>query len=342
MTIATLLMTCLIFWMLARTGASAMLTALTVAAVVCIASSNGGATSQDLKTGFLVGATPYQQQIAIVIGSMTSAFVIGLTMLGLDAAGTHYTTKALPDMALKVPDDAPSQRAGKPHGNDANVYRIVHVRRQDALNPDIVPGKYLVDAQGMAKYRADIPIDRREKIMDDSREAPKAFDAPQPQLFTSIIEGILGGSLEWGLVIIGAFIAITIELMGISALPVAVGMYIPLAATTPIFAGGILRWLVGFGKNKAQDAEADTSPGVLMSSGFIAGGTLCGLILAFRAFLPSAYDDRLQVGKAIWTEQMLDSDRPQAIALALFIALAVVLFAVARSRPKSLDKNTSG
>src|SRR6185503_5970241 len=97
MTIATLLLVCLIFFILGRTGPSAMLTALTVAAVVCIASSNGGTTSQDLKTGFLVGATPRPQQYAILVGALTSALVIGLTMLALDAAGTHYTIKGIPE-----------------------------------------------------------------------------------------------------------------------------------------------------------------------------------------------------------------------------------------------------
>src|SRR5262249_23216193 len=107
MTIATLLMTCLIFWLLGRIGPSAMLTALTVAAVVCIASSNGGTTSQDLKTGFLVGATPRNQQLAILVGALTSAFVIGVTMLALNAAGTHYTNQGLPQGALEGPADRP-------------------------------------------------------------------------------------------------------------------------------------------------------------------------------------------------------------------------------------------
>src|SRR5262249_9893146 len=134
MTIATLLMTCLIFWLLGRIGSSAMLTALTVAAVVCIASSNGGTTSQDLKTVFLVGATPRNQELAILVGALTSAFVIGVTMLALNAAGTHYTNKDLPDHALAVPSDAPRERAGKPHEDDTTEYRVVHVRKEDPDN----------------------------------------------------------------------------------------------------------------------------------------------------------------------------------------------------------------
>src|SRR5205085_10781031 len=108
MTIATLLLVCMIFVILGRSGPTAMLTALTVAAVVCIASSNGGTTSQDLKTGFLVGATPSKQQWGILIGAVTSALVIGVTMLLLNAASTHYTKKGFAtDVPLTAPADAP-------------------------------------------------------------------------------------------------------------------------------------------------------------------------------------------------------------------------------------------
>src|SRR5262249_62248171 len=100
-----------------------------------------------------------------------------------------------------------------------------------------------VDAAGRLKYRTALPIQRESAKMDDGRDAPKGFSAPQPQLFASIIEGILGGELQWSLVILGALIAVTLELAGVPALPVAVGMDIPLSATTPIFVGGRLRLL---------------------------------------------------------------------------------------------------
>jgi uncharacterized oligopeptide transporter (OPT) family protein len=136
MTIATLLLVCMIFLMLGKTGPTAMLTALSVAAVVCIASSNGGTTSQDLKTGFLIGATPYKQQWGILIGAVGSALVIGLTMLMLNAAQTHYTKKGFPTtVTLEVPPDAPREKPGRPYSHgwegqpaDATEYRVVHVR----------------------------------------------------------------------------------------------------------------------------------------------------------------------------------------------------------------------
>jgi hypothetical protein len=147
------------------------------------------------------------------------------------------------------------------------------------------PGRYLVDGAGQPHYRTDIPIGRKEgQKMDGGEDAPKGFTAPQPQLFTSIIQGILGGELEWGLFIIGALIAISMELAGVRALPFAVGMYLPIAVSIPIFIGGVLRWGVDKVRGKAgSDVETETSPGVLLSSGYIAGGTVCGLIIAFFA-----------------------------------------------------------
>ncbi len=287
MTIATLLLTCGIFYVLdyrITKDPTVTLTVLSIGAVVCIASSNGGTTSQDLKTGYLVGATPRKQQLAILVGSLTSALVIGGTMLALDAVGTHYTNKGFPERTLVVPSDAPTQKVGRPHEEkDQNTYRVVHVRAdQKKQYPDVKPGRYLVDDQGRIKYRTDTPIDQQSKKMDNGAEAPKGFTAPQPQLFQSIITGILGGTLEWGLFIIGVLIALTMELAGVRALPFAVGMYIPLGATTPIFAGGLLRWLTDRIRGAStSDVETETSPGVLLSSGYIAGGTLCGLIIAF-------------------------------------------------------------
>jgi putative OPT family oligopeptide transporter len=299
MTIATLLLTCLIFWVLGRTGHAYMLTALTVAAVVCIASSNGGTTSQDLKTGFLIGATPRPQQYAILVGALTSALVIGLTMLALDYAGTHYTIHGFPkDVQLSVPNDAPRVHVGQPYKKDENTYRVVHIRKdKDDLNASLglKPGRYLVDDQRHPQYWTDMPIAQESKKMDDGSTV-RGFSAPQPALFANIIEGILGGTLEWGLFGIGALIAIALELANVRALPVAVGMYLPFAVSTPIFFGGLIRW--GADKvrgTSASEAETETSPGVLLSSGYIAGGTVCGLIIAFFTFLPYTFQRTIDV-----------------------------------------------
>jgi uncharacterized oligopeptide transporter (OPT) family protein len=335
MTIATLLMVCLIFLILGRTGPGAMLTALTIAAVVCIASSNGGTTSQDLKTGYLVGATPYKQQWAILIGAVTSALVIGVTMLLLNDAGTHYTKKGIPaNQVLAVPGDAPRERPGKPYDAgwegqpaDTTEYRIFHVRAGE--HPEIKPGRYLVDETGKPVYRTDVPISREETKMDNDREAPKEFTAPQPRLFANIIQGILGGTLEWSLIITGALIAVVLELCGVSALPVAVGMYLSLASTTPIFIGGVIRLVADRLRGKPKtEAESETSPGVLLASGYIAGGTLCGLIVAFFTFLPDWFNDALNLGARFFGEMkgdkvVWDPDEVKGAKIA-----AVVMFGI--------------
>ncbi len=342
MTIATLLMTCLIFLLLGKTDRLAMLTALMVAGVVCIASSNGGTTSQDLKTGFLVGATPRYQQLAIVIGAVTSALVIGLTMLALNAAGVHYTTKGLPERQLQVPPDAARENVGRPYAEkDSTEYRVVHVYKDQY--PDVKPGRYLVDDQGRIHYKTDIPIAQESAEMDNDKPAPTKFTAPQPQLFQLIIEGILSRKLEWSLVIAGVFIAVTVELAGVSALPLAVGMYLPLGTSTPIFVGGLLRWIVNrLQKKSASEAETETSPGVLLASGYIAGGTLIGLIIAFFAFLPEAFNEALDLGKHLgeaWTAK--DARPPKVAALIAFAVLAGILLRVGMQKPPEPEGATT-
>src|SRR5262249_17396380 len=143
MTIATLLLTCLIFVVIGHRDTAAWLTALSIAGVVCIASSNGGTTSQDLKTGFLVGATPKWQQYGILIGTLTSAIVIGGTMMALNFGGTHYTTKGFEPAQVQVPPDAPRQRVGQPHADkDDKEYAAVFIR--DGQYPGVPRGWYLV------------------------------------------------------------------------------------------------------------------------------------------------------------------------------------------------------
>lgn len=336
MTIATLLLVCLIFLILGQTGHESMLTALTIAAVVCIASSNGGTTSQDLKTGYLVGATPYKQQWAILVGAVTSALVIGLTMLMLNSAGVHYTKNGIPaGVTIPLKGNEPTEKPGRPYDAgwegqtaDANEYRVVHVRADEY--PGLRAGRYLTDASGKPVYRTDVPISREESKMDNGRDAPKEFTAPQPRLFANIIEGILGGTLEWSLIIIGVLIAVTLELCGLSALPVAVGMYLSLGSTTPIFIGGMLRLAADKLKGKPKsEAESETSPGVLLASGYIAGGTLCGLIVAFFIFLGDSFNETINLGLHLFgTGKEWDPDKhagAEIASLVMYGLLAMIL-----------------
>jgi uncharacterized oligopeptide transporter (OPT) family protein len=333
MTIATLLLTCLIFVLLGKTDYAAQLTALTVAAVVCIASSNGGTTSQDLKTGYLVGATPYKQQYAILIGALTSAAVIGLTLLALDQAGTIYTKNVPAAVVPNVTElSQGTQRVGRPyHEGDAadpTVYHIVHLRKDQVAG--VPAGRYLVDDQGVIRYKTDPAINGELKKLDDGSDAPARFSPPQPRLFASIIDGILTGKLEWGLVLIGAMIAFALELARVPSLPFAVGMYIPLSASTPIFLGGLVRWLADRrGARPQSEAEAETTPGVLLASGLIAGGTLAGVLIAFTAFAPEWFA-QFNLRELIYSDE--PGRWPDLVALVVFLALAAFLLLAGRRR----------
>jgi hypothetical protein len=263
-------------------------------------------------------------------------------MLALNAAGVHCTKKGLPDRQIQVPTDAPRENVGRPYAEtDATEYRVVHIYK--GQYPDVKEGRYLVDDQGRIQYKTDIPINQESPIMDNDKPAPTKFTAPQPQLFQLIIQGILSRELEWSLVIAGVLIAVTLELTGVSALPFAVGMYLPLGTSTPIFVGGLLRWIVNrLQKKSASEAETETSPGVLLASGYIAGGTLIGLIIAFFAFLPDAFNEALDLGKHLgdaWTAK--DAWPPKVAALIAFAVLAGILLRVSMQKPPEPEVATT-
>jgi len=301
MTVATLLLTCLIFLMLGKTSKADTLTALTIAGVVCIAASNGGTTAQDLKTGFLVGATPKSQQIGILIGALTSALVIGATVKLVNDAGTHYTKNPdyLPSRVLS-PDELAKletrQRVGRPYaGQDQTEYRVLHAAQGEFA--DVAQGKYLVDDEGVIRYREDpainglLPyddIEAEKKARHDRGESVVAtplqrYDAPKTKLMALIIDGILNQKLPWSLVLIGALIAVSLELCGVPSLPFAVGIYLPLQTSFPIFLGGVMRWIVDL-VNPPTSEDTESSPGVLLCSGYIAGGSIVGVLAAFLNF----------------------------------------------------------
>jgi hypothetical protein len=164
--------------------------------------------------------------------------------------------------------------------------------------------KYLVDANGTPAYMADPAINGTHKVRPDGTTVTK-FDAPKAVLMSYIIKGILSHKLPWALVLLGVMIAIVLEMSGIPSLAFAVGVYLPLSSSSPIFIGGIVRWLVDkyvrkkFARHKLTEeqlvAEGDKSPGVLMASGYIAGAALAGIIFAFLNSLPSlsAFNERV-------------------------------------------------
>ena len=175
--------------------------------------------------------------------------------------------------------------------------------------------------------------------MDNGEAAPAKFSAPQPQLFQLIIEGILSRNLEWSLVIAGALIAIALELAGVRALPFAVGMYLPLGTSTTIFVGGALRWIADRVRGiSASEAETETSPGVLLASGYIAGGTLIGLVVTFFVFLGKAFTDSLDLGRHLGTYAKAGAEGPKIVALVMFSILAGILLKVGFQKSPEVEE----
>ncbi len=291
MTVATLLLTCLIFVLMNQldpnggwVGKGARLTALSIAAIVCIAASNGGTTSQDLKTGFLVGATPRYQQLGLLVGALSSALVIGLTLLLLNDASTVYAKRSYPAIVAPVAELTQSEPLKGPDAAvDAGTYKVWHVAEGEVAS--LPQGKYLVDEAGAIKYLADPGINGTETVRLDGTTALK-YNAPKARLMSLIIDGILTSKLPWGLVLLGVGIALVLELCAVPSLPFAVGVYLPLSSSTPIFIGGVLRWLSDRATNKSE-SEGDMSPGVLFSSGYIAGGAIAGILIAMFSLSPS-------------------------------------------------------
>ncbi len=303
MTVATLLLTCLIFLFIDKTGGTAYVTALSVGAIVCIAASNGGTTSQDLKTGFLVGGTPKLQQYAILVGALVSALALGPILLALNRDGVVYVPAAQVAPGLHVEAaqfaGAPTEKLEGPQAaGDTATYRAWH-KTGDEGGP---AGKYLLNERGEAVWLVDPGINGAFAQRPDGTTARK-YTAPKATLMSYIIKGILDRQLPWALVLLGVFIAITLELAGVSSLAFAVGVYLPLSASTPIFVGGLIRWLVDRKKrhelrhsllDEAQlAAESDKSPGVLLASGYIAGGAIAGILIALMGGLMLAQSEAI-------------------------------------------------
>ena len=339
MTVATLLLTCLIFLLLGWTGGTYYVTALSVGAIVCIAASNGGTTSQDLKTGYLIGATPRLQQYAIMIGSLASALLLGPILLGLNQAATVYVPieKIAPGLRTEVqPLVTRAALEGPQAANDNKTYRVWH-KTDVAGGP---AGQYLVDDNGAAVYFVDPGINGTHAERPDGSKVRK-YDAPKATLMSYIIKGILDSKLPWELVLFGVMIAVVLEMSGIPSLAFAVGVYLPLSSSTPIFIGGLVRWLIDRKqrKNVASQkmtpaeliAETDKGPGVLMASGYIAGGAIAGIFIALSAGVFVAFDTWFND----WSTRsnvFFNGPYSDALSMLPFIVLVVLLYLAARGK----------
>jgi putative OPT family oligopeptide transporter len=346
MTVATLLITCSVFLALGWTNPDPyFVTALSIGGIVCIAASNGGTTSQDLKTGFWVGGTPWRQQIAILVGALASALVLGslLIMLNnnetyfqkIDASNPVFSKVLTEDRLFKQNGQLQQEKVsnGKYMETDTNTYRVW----QNTEPTEGQVGKYLVDQNGRPVYFVDPGINGILKKDDEGNDLTR-YDAPKATLMSYIIKGVLGQNLPWGLVILGAMIAVVLELAGVPSLAFAVGIYLPISTSSPIFIGGIVRYLVDIylkRKLKAQNltedeimAETDKSNGVLLASGYIAGGAIAGILIALFAVQPSL--KAIQDTAEHWAKgsnPFLSSD---LLGILPFVVLAVVLYLVGR------------
>ncbi|HEX8653224.1 MAG TPA: oligopeptide transporter, OPT family [Pyrinomonadaceae bacterium] len=350
MTVATLLLTCLAFLIIGWTAPPYFVTALSIGGIVCIAASNGGTTSQDLKTGFLVGATPSAQQIAILVGALSSALVLGYILLWLNQSSSVYVPVAN-NTQISLPADFRfdpakcEQSGGQPKreqllgpqaSSDTASYLVCH---QTETSVGQV-GRYLVNDQGVPVYFSDPGINGIITERPGGGSVTK-YNAPKATLMSYIIKGILSGELPWGLVLLGVFIAIVLELSGIPSLAFAVGVYLPLSTSAPIFVGGMVRWgvdkyLRGKPENKKLTeeqliAEGDKSSGVLLASGYIAGGALAGVVHAFLN-LSEGVATRL-TGFEHWSaanNPFFEGPMSDLLALIPLIVLTVLLYLVGR------------
>jgi putative OPT family oligopeptide transporter len=339
MAVATLLFTCLIFLAMGWTGGRYYVTALSVGAIVCIAASNAGTTSQDLKTGFLVGSTPRLQQYAILAGAFASALILGPILLKLNDAGTVYVPAA--QVAPHVTTDASkltqtAQLQGPQASSDHASYKVW--QKTDTTGGPA--GKYLVRDDGSLAYLVDPGINGQFHTRPDGSEVKK-FDAPKAVLMSYIIKGILDQQLPWTLVLFGVMISVVLEMAGIQALAFSVGVYLPLVSTLPIAIGGLVRWLVDRRNNKLPQyaglneeelqAAGDRSSGTLLASGYIAGGALAGIVIAITAGVLTDFDNMMTK----WAEAVnpfFAGVNADALSVVPYLALIVLLYWVGREK----------
>ena len=339
MTIAALIGTCAVFLLIGWTGVDHRVGALSIAGVIAVAASNGGATSQDLKTGFLVGATPRRQQIAIMIGVVTSAMAIGWTLTLLNATYTNVVPESHPGVAMHAAAPGVAERSVTSTGEQmTHAGRQWEVIRVNVPTDGVLPGKYLIDpATKEIAFLVDPGIGGRVRELNG--KPVTKLDSPKATIMALVTDGILTRKLPWGLVLIGVFLTFAIELMGLPSLPVAVGVYLPISTSAAMFAGGAVRWIVERRLRGQQRtlAEIESGPGVLFSSGLIAGGSIGGIAVAAAAAAFVARAEAAQVPAAEYLAHIAGlSDRLGAFATSdlaaatMFCLLAAVLYRVAR------------
>jgi putative OPT family oligopeptide transporter len=285
MTIATLMATAAIFLVKGWTAPAFGALAITIGGIVCIAASNAGDTAQDLKTGYLIGATPWKQQLAIMIGVIISVFSIGTTLNAMNKGLESFqrmpkpiaiTLSALPDGVQNQGSftrdrvsltDSSNPSAAHTELDNARTYILLNAIGSTTL----ADGKYLYN-----------PATGNIEVQWTQGIGSEKAAAPQGRLMATVINGILSRKLPWSLVLLGVALVIMVELLGVRSLTLAVGAYLSIGTTLAIFIGGVMRWMVDRAMAKEgieqSEAESEISPGSLYASGLIAAGGIVGLM----------------------------------------------------------------
>ncbi len=262
LTIAVLVIICLIFRFAGWAGASNEIVAVSLGTIVCVAVSNAGTTAQDLKTGYLIGASPYRQQIGLLVGVLTSVLVIGFTLTWLNQQGglpNRTTLTSLPASSTLVDSRVAFQ---------GHLYEMYAV----PIGSELPPGRYLVS-----------PEDGKIHFREPQRIGTRDLPAPQAQVMAILVDGILNRRMQWRLLFAGIAVALVVELCGISSLMFAVGMYLPPSVTAAMTVGAlIVRSRI---RGEADRARELSQPWVLYSSGLIAGGAIGAIALAILSNL---------------------------------------------------------
>src|ERR1700730_11882013 len=241
MSIATLMATCAIFFVAGWTAPNYAVLALVIGGVVCTAAAIAGATSQDLKTGYLVGSTPVRQQWGLLIGVTISTIAIGATLNLMNTGLQKYIPTQIPLNVQALPTGVKIEKDSFVH--QGKTYALIN-----SLGSSVVPdGEYLYDPG-----TKQIEIQWAQGTLTD--KAP----APQARLMSTVITGILNQRLPWRLVLMGGALVLAVEILGVRSLAFAVGSYLSIATTATLFAGGLVRWLVETTSKKAD--EGGSSP----------------------------------------------------------------------------------
>jgi uncharacterized oligopeptide transporter (OPT) family protein len=332
--------------------------AITVGGVVCIAASNAGDTSQDLKTGYLIGATPWKQQVALMFGVMVCIFSIGATLNAMNRAYEQFQRISAPiplslaQLPNGVQNEGPFTRdridltAGDNQTHqqltDANRYILLNAIGSNVLQD----GKYLYN-----------PATGEIEVQWTQGIGSERAAAPQGRLMATVINGILSRKLPWTLVLLGVFLVIVVELLGIRSLTFAVGAYLSIATTLAIFVGGVMRWMVDRAMVRhaerarvaanpdgidpstglpvptsvtpALDSESEISPGSLYASGLIAAGGIVGLLGVSARLAEGVSEQR----GGHWQLFRFSLENPlyhDWVAVAMFALLAFSLYYFAR------------